>query len=98
MLRFKDRDTFDNRENGFFKMIRRIDKLHPHAGIRGGLRVVHPYDLCVNGYLINLTNPYVKMPEEVAWQFVSYTSAAPDTFVLTARVKDSKRTIASKAN
>jgi len=44
--------------------------------------------------LRNVLSPYVRLPEEerVAWTFVSYTSARPDTFVLVARAKDRNQT------
>lgn len=43
--------------------------------------------------LMNLVNPYVRMPEEIHWSYVSYVSAAPDTFVLLTKARDSRFTV-----
>ncbi len=40
-------------------------------------------------------SPYVRLPgpEDVSFTFVAYTSAKPDTFVLSAKAKDKNRTL-----
>jgi len=58
----------------------------------------YPMSASVNSYedLRNVISSYVRLPfraEDVAFTFASYTSAHPDTFVLTARAKDSNRTV-----
>jgi len=44
--------------------------------------------------ILKVLSPYMRMPsaKDVSWEFISYTSAQPDTFVLVGAAKDRKRT------